>query len=431
MNGLAARWMTALLPLGLPAPAAAEIQVVWERNAGQTASAAFPFKAIPAPSASDAATNAEVALIAGEADPNGADADALVDGQLPTGSDQPGANFFFRAGSPGGRILLDLRQVTAIRRVTTYSWHPGGRGPQVYRLYGSDGADGRFQARPAREADPLQSGWTLIAAVDTRPKEGERGGQYGVRIADASGAPLGRYRYLLLDASSTDPADRFGQTFYSEIDVDDGAVHAAKPRPPGIAIDYSETPELKDWVETKLRPVLETWYPKIVAMLPSEGYRAPSRLTVTIQKDMEGVAYTAGTRVVCAGPWFKKNLEGEAVGAVIHELVHVVQQYGRVRGGAPNPGWLVEGVADYIRWFLYEPPHLRPKPDRARAKYTDSYRVTAAFLNHLMTTENDQIVKRLNAAMREGRYRPELWTELTGKTVDELWARYVEAGGTR
>ena len=34
----------------------------------------------------------------------------------------------------------------------------------------------------------------------------------------------------------------------------------------------------------------------------------------------------------------------------MHELVHVVQQYRR-----RPPGWLVEGIPDYIRWYLYEP----------------------------------------------------------------------------
>jgi len=426
----AARWAAAGLILCLPAMAAAEVKAVWERNAGDAASAPFKFKNVPAPSSTDAATNADLSVIAGQADPNGADVEALNDGQLPAGADQPDANFFFNAATAGGRILLDLRQGTAIKRINTYSWHGGSRGPQVYRLYGSDGSGDRFQAKPAPDADPLKSGWTLVAAVDTRPKEGRSGGQYGVSIADTAGAAMGPYRYLLLDVSATDPADRFSNTFFSEIDVDDGGVHAAKPPPTGIAINFDEMPELKDWVEKKLRPALEAWYPKIVEMLPSDGYRAPARFTVTLKKEMEGVAYTAGTRVVCAGPWFKQNLEGEAVGAVIHELVHVVQQYGRARG-TPNPGWLVEGVADYIRWFKYEQPNLRPRPDPAKSKYTDSYRVTGAFLNYLMEKQSDQLVKQLNAAMRQGRYRPELWKELTGKTVDELWAKFAEDAAKR
>jgi hypothetical protein len=28
--------------------------------------------------------------------------------------------------------------------------------------------------------------------------------------------------------------------------------------------------------------------------------------------------------------------------------------------------------------------------------------------------------------MREGKYAPELWKTYTGKTVDELWADYVQ-----
>lgn len=127
-----------------------------------------------------------------------------------------------------------------------------------------------------------------------------------------------------------------------------------------IVFDTSETPELRPWVDAALRPVCQKWYPRIVAMLPSEGYTAPRRFTVTFRKEMKGVAYTTGTRIVCAADWFGKNLKGEAAGAVVHEMVHVVQQYRQVKGGNRNPGWLVEGMADYIRWFKYEPPSLRP-----------------------------------------------------------------------
>ena len=35
-------------------------------------------------------------------------------------------------------------------------------------------------------------------------------------------------------------------------------------------------------------------------------------------------------------------------------------------------------------------------------------------------------MKKLNAAMRQGKYSPDLWKELTQKTVDDLWAEYVK-----
>jgi hypothetical protein len=87
---------------------------------------------------------------------------------------------------------------------------------------------------------------------------------------------------------------------------------------------------------------------------------------------------------------------------------------------------MVEGLADYIRWFLYEPEDKRPRPNPARAKYTDSYRTTAAFLAYVTQTHDKEIIKKFNTAMREGKYSEDLWKQYTGKTVDELWADYVE-----
>ncbi len=65
----------------------------------------------------------------------------------------------------------------------------------------------------------------------------------------------------------------------------------------------------------------------------------------------------------------------------------------------------------------------------ARAKYDGSYRVTANFLNWVTTQYDPQIVQKLNAVARAGKYREELWKEATGKTVQELgdeWKRFHE-----
>jgi hypothetical protein len=254
-----------------------------------------------------------------------------------------------------------------------------------------------------------------------------------------TGGPVGNYRYLLFEVSRTQSDAFFGNTFFSEIDVDDGAEHAPPPEPAPlpldvlkvadkyeIAFDLSQTPELKEWVDASLKPVCAKWYPMIVEMLPSEGYTAPDRFTIVFHKDMRGVANASGRRINCAAPWFKRNLDGEAAGAVVHEMVHIVQQYRRARGGNRNPGWMVEGLADYIRWFLYEPEDKRPRPNPARAKYTDSYRTTAAFLAYAKETHDKEIIKKFNTAMREGKYSADLWKKYTGKTADDLWADYVK-----
>jgi len=201
-----------------------------------------------------------------------------------------------------------------------------------------------------------------------------------------------------------------------------------------IEIDYSQTPELKDWVEKQLRPALEAWYPRIIAEFPSEGYTPPKRFTVTLEANGNGVAATGGTRVTANAKWIKQELakgpQNEAVGALIHEEVHVVQQYGHVRGGQRDPGWLTEGIADYVRWWQFEPASARTvvrpiKRDGTPASYTDSYRTTAAFLEFVAKHHDPEIVVKLNAAGRNSTYSPDLWKRYTGKTIDELWTEFA------
>jgi hypothetical protein len=130
-------------------------------------------------------------------------------------------------------------------------------------------------------------------------------------------------------------------------------------------------------------------------------------------------------------------LKREARGSVVHELVHVVQNYGRARRTNPNatrtPGWLQEGIPDYIRWFLYEPGTKGAEiTDRnlARAKYDASYRVTGNFLNWVTQKHDKEIVRKLNTALREGQYSEQMWKDWTGKTVQELgeeWKKGHEA----
>lgn len=399
------------------------------------ATADFRFEKIPAPSKNDAGVTAKLKAVGGQRDGNGAQLAALTDGKLAESADDPGNNFFFAAGSDGGRILFDLGEATDVKRINSYSWHPDSRGPQVYKLYGDDPDAKSFDAASARRGDPEKSGWQLIATVDSRPEEGGMGGQHGVSIADAKGGSLGKHRYLLFDVATTEKETPFGQTFFSEIDVDDGREHEPPARlaPEVVRIgdkyeitfDASDAPNLMPWIKETLIPICTEWYPKIVEMLPSEGYEAPERFTIYFHADMPGVAHAMGTEIHCAEPWFSNNLNGEAAGAVVHEMVHIVQQYGRTRGAQRNPGWMVEGLADYIRWFLYEPVEKRRQPNPDRANYTDSYQTTAAFLDYVVDEHDPKLIETFNAAMRNGKYEEALWEESTGKSVDELWAEYV------
>jgi hypothetical protein len=268
-------------------------------------------------------------------------------------------------------------------------------------------------------------------------------------VSAAEGA-IGKYQYLLYAISRTEDSDEFGNTFYSEIDVIDmneTSVAQSTNKPVidvivtkdghEISIDTSETPDLTEWARAEIATMAKEWYPKIITMLPSEGYEAPKKLSIFFDEDMRGVAATSGTRIRCAASWFRRNLKGEAVGAVFHELVHVVQQYGRARRRNPDaprtPGWLTEGIPDYLRWFIYEPQTKGAEITRnnlSRARYDASYRISANFLNWTTEKYAKDLVKDLNAAIRDGKYSEDLWKESTGHTLEELgaeWRKEAEA----
>ncbi len=103
--------------------------------------------------------------------------------------------------------------------------------------------------------------------------------------------------------------------------------------------------------------------------------------------------------------------------------MHIVQDYGDGAG----PGWLTEGIADYVRydygvdnatakWAL---PALKPTHN-----YDNAYRITARFLIWVEKGKKGT-VQKLDSQLRSHTYTADSWKKLTGKTVDELWAAYV------
>jgi hypothetical protein len=179
-----------------------------------------------------------------------------------------------------------------------------------------------------------------------------------------------------------------------------------------FGVNVDDAPEMKEWAEKTAR-VCERQYPMINEELKSDGFKPRHLVTMTLRGNYNGVAAAGGGRITGSVKYFKAHPDD--VGAMVHETVHVVQNY-RTRN---NPGWLVEGIADYVRFFKYEPGKLgRINPMRAR--YNGSYRVTAAFLAYVADKYDKELVRKLNQVMREGEYKEEAWKTLTGKTVQEL-----------
>jgi Peptidase of plants and bacteria len=92
-------------------------------------------------------------------------------------------------------------------------------------------------------------------------------------------------------------------------------------------------------------------------------------------------------------------------------------------GAGSAPSWLVEGMADYIRWFLFEPQSHGAEITRAnlaQAHYDASYRITANFLNWVVKQYGANVIARLNASARKHEYEPGLWKKLMGRTPQAL-----------
>jgi hypothetical protein len=182
--------------------------------------------------------------------------------------------------------------------------------------------------------------------------------------------------------------------------------------PVEFVVDVSDAPELRDWAEKAAR-TCERAYPMINEELRSEGFKPPHVIRLTLSKTYRGVAGTSRDRITGSVEYFAKHPAD--VGAMVHETVHVIQAYRRRN----NPGWLVEGISDYIRFFKFEPGKIgRINPKTAH--YNRSYRVSAAFLAYLVEKYDRDVVRKLNAAIREGRYDDNLIQQITGKPQGEL-----------
>ncbi len=200
----------------------------------------------------------------------------------------------------------------------------------------------------------------------------------------------------------------------------------AAVRPTAIAeevvvnLDTSQVPELADWGQQG-RDIMVRWHPRIANLLASKDFVPPGRASLVLEKSEKGLAGASGGRIVVASHWIEKHPED--IGLLVHELTHIIQSY-----PSPHPGWVTEGIADYIRWAIYEgkPQDWFPR-SRKEQGYRDSYRVTAGFFLWLESDHAPGIVRRLNAAMRARAYDDAIFEKASGKTLDQLWKEYQAA----
>ena len=170
----------------------------------------------------------------------------------------------------------------------------------------------------------------------------------------------------------------------------------AEPKPGSVQVqvDTSEVPDAAPW-GAKAKTLVEKWQPIIADLLKSDGFTPPSKVKIVFKNDMKVPAYASGSTITIDADWIKKHPDD--YGMVVHELTHVIQSYPRSKR---NDGWLVEGIADYVRFFKYEPEtKIAVSP---RASYRNGYRTTAKFLDWIEKTHDKDMVAKLNKALRKG-----------------------------
>jgi hypothetical protein len=148
---------------------------------------------------------------------------------------------------------------------------------------------------------------------------------------------------------------------------------------------------------------------------PSEVPDVPSIKFVV--EDMDGVAYTSGQEVHLSSTYLHdysgSDLKAEISGVVHHEFTHVYQNF-------MAPTWLIEGIADFVRFRAGEIPISNRQPG---GHYDDAYQTTAFFLAWIDDAHKD-FVYQLNQKVKTTQFTNQMFVDLAGQDVDTLWNTY-------
>lgn len=171
-------------------------------------------------------------------------------------------------------------------------------------------------------------------------------------------------------------------------------------------------------VKQRLIDAFFTVYPKEASLYNN---KTAKKVIFIIDPAYDGVAATGGHLVRYNPEWFHKH-PGD-IDVVTHEVMHIVQAYGDNAG----PGWITEGIADYVRYKIgVDNAGANWKlPDySASQNYDNAYRITARFFVWIEQHYNKSFVKQLDAAMRGKTYTDDFAKQQTGKTFPQLWEEY-------
>ncbi|HLS96580.1 basic secretory peptidase family protein [Sphingobacterium allocomposti] len=183
-------------------------------------------------------------------------------------------------------------------------------------------------------------------------------------------------------------------------------------------IFIDKQPDFDKGVKAKLIETFFVTYPKLAKLYNKDAIK---QVVFVMDPDYTGIAAAGGGVIRFNPEWFKKN-PGD-IDIVTHEGMHLVQAY----PGGSGPGWVTEGIADYVRYVYgvdneganWKLPDL--KPDH---HYENAYRITARFFFWIEEKVKKGTIAKLDKAMRTKQYNEAFWSKQTGHGLEELWEMY-------
>ncbi len=157
-------------------------------------------------------------------------------------------------------------------------------------------------------------------------------------------------------------------------------------------------PEVPIARQASLTTLATTYLPKIHEALGVPQHNAPIHLTFAPEPaQYPGATY--GRMIELSESYMLRHPED--IGMILHEFVHVVQAYPE----GTTPGWVTEGIADYLRDYILLPSPTRHTPP-ARADYRRGYTHAATLLDYIIQTRHHgdwkALIHPLNAACQSG-----------------------------
>ncbi|TKB97251.1 basic secretory protein-like protein [Pedobacter cryotolerans] len=174
--------------------------------------------------------------------------------------------------------------------------------------------------------------------------------------------------------------------------------------------------------ETLAQDIANTYfgvYPKMVAKY---NQSASKIVTISIDTNYKRVAISGNNKITIGALWMQQHKEDTDL--ITHELVHVAKGFKSI-----GPEWLIEGIADCGRfefglnnaaagWSL--------PPVEQWQSYKMGYRVAARFLLWIDKYQQSDTILQLSKRLKEDTYTSQAWNDITGKSLDELWALYLK-----